>query len=112
VKFRSVQQFAENQRYLLFHNAGAIVLHADFVSVRAGGFQVNPDLRNDSGFFAGIKGIVHGFLYGCEKRLSRIIETQEMTVLCEELADGDVSLLGGHGLGGGPPRRSLGSGTL
>jgi hypothetical protein len=44
--FDPYSRFAENQRYLLFHNAGAIVLPRRtlyrFVPVD---FQVNPDLR-------------------------------------------------------------------
>ena len=69
------------------------------------GFHVNPEFGNDAGFLAGIQRIVDGFLDRREQRLARIIESEQVTVLGEELADGNVALLRSHGLGGNPPPR-------
>src|SRR6058998_2680776 len=60
------------------------------------------DACEDPGFLAGVEGVVDGFLHTREQRLSRIVESQEMSVLGEELGDGDLPLAsphldGGHG---------------
>ena len=70
----------------------------------AGRFDVDPDLRQDAGLFAGVERVVDRFLDRGEQRLARVVEAQQVAVLGEELADRDVALLGGHRLGGGAAR--------
>jgi hypothetical protein len=43
VKLRAVEQFAEDERYLLFDNAGTVILNADFVFIFADGLYPDPD---------------------------------------------------------------------
>ena len=73
----------------------------------AGRFDVDPDLGQDAGFFAGVERVVDRFLDGGQQRLARIVEAQQMAVLGEELADRNVALRGGHRLGRGPAARLL-----
>ena len=77
--------------------------------VLAGQFQaqvhrlVRLDLHQqpglDAGLFAGVQAVVDSFLDGGQQGLGRGIETEQVAVLGEELADGDFPLAGGHGLG-------------
>ena len=103
VELRAVEQLAEDQRDLLFDDAGAVVLHADFEAVGAGRLDVDPNLGQDAGLFAGVERVVDRFLDRRQQRLPRIVEAQQVAVLGEELADGDIALLGGHRLGGRAP---------
>jgi hypothetical protein len=73
---------------------------------------VNPDLRHDSRFFTGVEGVVDCFLYRGEQCLTRIIKPEEMPILGEKLADGNIALLCRHRFGGCPARRSLRSTAL
>ena len=74
-------------RDLLLDDAGAVVLHADLEAVRAGGLDVDPDLGQDAGFFAGVQGVVDRFLDRGQQGLARVVEAQQMAVLGKELAD-------------------------
>jgi hypothetical protein len=60
---------------------------------------VDPDLGEDARFLAGIERVVDRFLDAREERLAGRIEPEQMAVLREELADRDVALAGGKGLG-------------
>ena len=62
-------------------------------------FDVDPDLGQDAGLFAGVERVVDRFLDGGQQGLARIVEAQQVAVLGEELADRDIALAGGHGLG-------------
>ena len=108
VELRAVEQLAEDQRDLLLEDAGAVVLHADLEAVLAGALDVDPDFGQDAGLFAGVQGVVDRLLDGGQQGLAGVVEAQQVAVLGEELADGDVALAGGHRLGGGAaprPRR-------
>ena len=108
VELRAVEQLAEDQGDLLLEDARPVVLHADLEAVRADALDVDPDFGQDAGLFAGVQGVVDGLLDGGQQGLARVVEAQQVAVLGEELADGDVALAGGHRLGGGPaaqPRR-------
>src|SRR5688572_18373780 len=111
MELRAVEELSEDQRYLLLDNPRAVVLHADLVAVGAGSLQMDPYLRHDSGFLAGIERVIYGFLDGREKGFSRIVKTEKMAILGKELADGDVTLLRRHRLGGGASWSSLGGGA-
>ena len=102
VELRAVEQLAEDQRDLLFDDARPVVLHADLVAVLADALDVDPDFGQDAGLFAGVQGVVDGLLDGGQQGLARVVETQQVPILGEKLADGDVALAGGHRLGGGP----------
>ena len=102
MKFRAVQQLAENLGNLRFDNARPVVLHADLVAVGAGGFDVDPNLGQDAGFLAGVERVVDRFLDGGEQGLARIVETEQVPVLGKKFADRNVALAGGHRLGRGP----------
>ena len=67
-------------------------------TVFAGLTYLDTDLRQDAGFFAGIQRVIDGFLHRRQQCLSRIIKAQQVAVLCEELADGNVALACGHRL--------------
>jgi hypothetical protein len=71
------------------------------------------DPRQDAGLLAGVQRVVHGLLDGGQQGLAGIVESQQVAVLGEELADGDVPLLAGHLLGGGVPAgRAAGGGRV
>ena len=103
VELRAVEQLAEDQRDLFLDDAGAVVLHADLEAVLAGAFDVDPDFGQDAGLFAGVQGVVDRLLDGGQQGLPRVVEAQQVAVLGEELADGNIALAGGHRLGGGSP---------
>ena len=100
MELRTVQQLAKDQRDLSFENPGSVVLHADFVAVVAHLFYVNPDFGQDTSLFTGVQRIVDGFFHRGKQCFAGIVEAQQMSVLGEELADGNIALLGGHRLGG------------
>ena len=95
----------EIQLDLFLDDARPVVLHANLETIYPGRFNMHPDFRNDSPFLARIQGIVHGFLDCRQQRLARIVESQKMPVLREELADRDIPLLRRHRFGGDPPPR-------
>ncbi len=104
VELRPVQQLAEDQRDLLFEDAGAVVLDRGLVPAFAGLFDMDPNFRQDARLFARIEGVVDRLLDGGQKRLAGVIETQHVAVLGKELAHRDFALLLGHRLGGGTAR--------
>src|SRR6266581_2185138 len=103
VEVRPVEQFAEDQRNLFLDDSGAVILHADLEAIDARGFDVHPDFRDDPGFFARIERVVDSFFYRCKQRLARIVESQQVSILGEKLADRDVALLRRHCFGGETP---------
>ena len=78
----------------------------------AGGLDVDPDLGQDAGLFAGVQGVVDRLLDGGQEGLAGVVEPQQVAVLGKELADGDVALAGGHALGRRPAPGSTASGRL
>ena len=101
MKFRSVQQLAEDQRNLFFDDARAVILHANFVAVFAGLLDVDPQLGQDAGFFAGIERIIDGFFDRGQQCFARIVEAQQVAILGKEFADRNIALRRGHRLGRG-----------
>ena len=87
MKFRAVEEFSEDERYLFFDDAGSIILHADFVFIFADGFDVDPD-DTEYRLNAGIEGVIDGFFDGGEQGFAWVIEAEQMSVLGEKLADG------------------------
>jgi hypothetical protein len=118
VEFRAVEKLPEDLRDLRLHHARTVVLDRDReplrlvrvaaavpvavpVAVRALGREdLDPDVREDSGLLAGVEAVVDGFLHGREQRLRRIVESEQVAVLREELRNGDLALLRAHLLGG------------
>ncbi len=68
-------------------------------------FQVDPDFGHDSRFFARVQRVVDRLLDGGQEGLARVVETQQVAVLGEELAHRDIALLGRHGFSGGATAR-------
>src|SRR5690349_13987714 len=62
---------------------------------------MNPDLGKNTCFLAGVERIVDGLLNRRQESFSRIIETKQVPVLREELADGYITLFRRHRLGRG-----------
>ncbi len=63
MELRPIEQLAEDERNLLFHDAGAVVLHANFVTVGSRLFDVNPQLGQYACFLAGIERIIDGLFH-------------------------------------------------
>src|SRR5439155_16474188 len=101
-----VEELREYPRNLLADDAGAVVGDRNPEAARLAGrrrsFAIRDDLqlddhfREDSGFLTCIKRIIDGLLDAREQRLSRVVETQEMPVLGEELGNGDLPLASPH----------------
>ncbi len=96
MEFRSVEQLSENQRDLLLHDSRTVILNAHLEAVWASGFDMYPDFRNDVRLFARIQRIIDRLFYCREQGLARVVESQQMAILGEKLADGDIALLCGH----------------
>src|SRR5690242_20191540 len=62
VEFRAVQQLAEDQRNLLFDNAGAVILDANLVAVVAGRLDMDPDFWQNAGLFTGVERVIDRLL--------------------------------------------------
>ena len=87
VELRAVEQLAEDQGDLLSEDARPVVLHADLVAVLRRALDVDPDFGQDAGLFAGVQGVVDRLLDGGQQGLAGVVETQQVAVLGEELAD-------------------------
>ena len=101
----AVEQFPEDQRDLRLHDARPVILHGHAKTIRLRLLHVHPDLRHDPRLFACVERIVDGFLDSGQQCFARIVETQQVAVLGEELADRDIPLLGRHRFGRRPPPR-------
>ena len=97
---------------LLLEDARPVVLHAHLVAVGPSLLDVDPDFRQDAGFFAGVERVVDRLLDRGQQRLARVVETEQVAVLGEELADGDIPLAGGHRFGSGPPALAMTRGAV
>jgi hypothetical protein len=118
VELGPVQQAAEDVLDLLAHDARAVVddrhaVAAALCGGRAVRLEVlddHRDLGEDARLLAGVERVVDRLLDGGEHRLARVVEPEQVAVLGEELADGDVALAGGHALGVRPGRGLLPAG--
>src|SRR5262249_5903418 len=105
VELRAVEKLPENQRDLLSDDSGTVVLDPDLETIRPRCLDVNPDFRNDTGLLTSIERIVDGLLHGREQRFARIIESEQMPVLGEKFAYGNVALFRRHRFGRQPAPR-------
>ena len=105
MKLGTVEELAEDQRNLLADDARTVVLdaHPEPRPALPDLLDPHPDLREDARLLAGVERVVDRLLDAREQRLARGVEAEQVAVLGEELADGDVPLAGGQGLSGGPP---------
>src|SRR5215475_3088370 len=55
MKFRTIEQFAKDERDLPFDDAWPVVLDTDFVPIGTRSFDVNPDLGNNARFLASVE---------------------------------------------------------
>ena len=81
---------------VLFRDPRTVVLNPHLKSIRAGGLNVDPDLRHNTRFLAGVQGIVHRFLDGGEQGFARVVKSEQVAVLGKKLAHRDIALLGRH----------------
>jgi hypothetical protein len=100
VELGSVQQLAEDQRDLLLDDPGAVVLDTELKAVFPRLFDVDPDLGKNPALFASVQRIIHGFFDGGQQGFARVVETQQVPVLGEKLADRDIALFRRHSFGG------------
>src|SRR6516162_4839054 len=56
MKFRTIEQFAEDERDLLFDNARPVVLDTDFVPIGTRSFDMNPDFGDNARLLASVEG--------------------------------------------------------
>jgi len=96
VKSGAVEQLAENLADLRFHDAGTVVLDGNAIACSVDLPDLHADLRKDPSLFTGIEGVVDTFLDGREQRLAGRIEAEQMSILEEELGDGDFPLASGE----------------
>ena len=100
VEFRSIEKFSENFGNLRFDDPGTVVLDRNAETV----FRQLPDLNLESGqnsrFFAGVQRIVDCFFDGGQKRLLRIIKSQQVAVLAEKFGNRDFALAVCHAFRG------------
>jgi hypothetical protein len=82
-------------------DAGTVVLYSDFELIFTDGLDVNPDFGQNPGFFTGIERVIDGFFDGGEQCFAWVIESEQMSVLREEFADGYFLLGLCHVLRGG-----------
>ncbi len=102
VELGAIEKLAEDAGNLRLHDAGAVVLDHDAEASLADLGDHDREIRKDSRFLAGVQRVVHGLLDGREQRLRGAVETQQVAVLGEELADRDLALARGH-VGGREP---------
>ena len=86
VEFRPIQELAEDAGDLTFDDAGPVILHGD-ERLSSALPHFDSDLGQYSSFLARIERVVDGLLDGRDQRLGRRIETEQMTILEEELRD-------------------------
>ena len=55
MKFRTIEQFSEDERDLFFNNTRPVVLDTDLVPIGAGWLDMNPEFGNNARFLAGIE---------------------------------------------------------
>jgi hypothetical protein len=99
VELGAVEQLAEDLGHLLAHDAGPVVLDRDAVAVFADLCDLDFQVGENARLLAGVEGVVDRLLHGREKGFLRVVEAEQMTVLGEELGDGDVALAGRHAPG-------------
>jgi len=112
VKLRAVEQLAEDVGDLLGDDSGAVIGDAYAEAMLVELVDANVDVGQDAGLFAGIEAIVDGLLDGVKQCLSAVVESEQVSVLGEELGDGDVPLPAceafGNGVIDGPGKSRLG----
>jgi hypothetical protein len=117
VELGAVEQFGEDRRDLVAHDAGAVVDDGDAEARGLAGrgrrravaghdLHLDHDVGQDPRLLGGVEGIVDRFFDAGEEGLARIVEAEEVAILGEELRDGDFPLPGPH-LDGGEGGRGL-----
>ena len=107
MEFGAVQQFREDAADVGLRDARAVVADGDAESVclrsgRSGAvvarddFDFDRDRRQDPGFLARIQCVVHRLLDRRQQCLARAVEAEQMAILEEELADGDLPVACRH----------------
>jgi hypothetical protein len=121
VELRAVEELGEDGRDLLPDYSGAVVAHGDAEARGLAGrgrraavgrdhLHGHEHVGEDAGLLGGVEGVVHRLLHAGEHRLARVVEAEEVTVLGEELGDGDLPLARAHLDGGDGLHRRRGLG--
>jgi hypothetical protein len=74
-------------------DAGAVVLDCDAEAGLGELADLDADVRQDAGLLGRVERIVDALLHRRQDRLRGIVEAEQVSVLGEELRDGDVALL-------------------
>ncbi len=65
VKSRAVKELSENSRYLLFHDARAVIFYYNAIVVFVYLVNLNKNIRKYAALFAGIECVIDRFLDTC-----------------------------------------------
>jgi len=98
VELGTVEQLAENPRYLRSHDTRTVVLDRHTVTTFAHLGDLDLQVGQDPRLLAGVERIVHRLTYRREQRLAGVVETEQVPVLGEEFGDGNLALACCHGL--------------
>jgi hypothetical protein len=102
VELRAVQQLAEDVLDLLLDDARSVVADGHLEAGLVQRHHLDAKVGENRPLLAGVEGVVDRLLHGDQERLSGVVESQQMAVLGEELADRDLPLPGGHRFRRGP----------
>ena len=112
MELRTVEQFAEDRFDLRPNDPGTVVAYGQFEARLVLLEEFDGDVGQDACFLTRVERIVHRLLDCGQQGLARVVESQQMAVLREELTDGDLTLLGRHGFSGCAGSLGLGSRCL
>jgi hypothetical protein len=82
---RTVQEFSEDARDLIFNDARPVVLGRNPKLTVFLVEHLDPEFRQDAGLLTGIEGAVDRLLHRRHQRLGAGIETEQVAILQEEL---------------------------
>jgi len=92
MEFRPIEELAEDPGDLRFDDTGTRVLDNHPVAVLGEFPYLDEDIGEETRLLAGVERVVDGLLDGREQRLGQAVESEQVTVLCKELADGYLAL--------------------
>ncbi len=101
MEFASVEEFSEDVWDLFFDDTWAVVLYGDTEASGLSLIDTDPDFGEYAGFFTCIEGVIDSFFDGGQEGFAWVIESEEVSIFCEEFADRNIALFGCHRFGGG-----------
>ena len=106
MEFRAVEELAENAGDLALYNPRPVIFDRD-ARLSEAIAHLHTDLGEYARFLAGIESIVHRLFDGRDQCLGGRIKAEQVTVLEEELRNGNFTLPACHFDGGGGRRLPL-----